>query len=279
MRLRRFTALWLVAAALMGQSAYGTIILILPANGGVVIAADTRAVFLKTVCDGQRKIALPKRRKNVVVLAAGTPSVIHYGDRPPIKPCEYMKSAKRWLDIVNFIARRLDKKDREPLSDSEVREIAEMSLAEVNAFDRAHKKQHPLDYYITSVGFQVDIVGYDAKHKTVLITGFGIYPDSSGKATLLRNTPFYQLSETDNVGFLLLGEKEFARKYVHPPEVQALLNKPRRQVPMASAKTAALNYVLAVEKAAQIFKTEHVDIGGPVDVATITDAGVVIKRY
>jgi hypothetical protein len=279
--MRQLMVLALIAVVLRGQSAFGTLIIILPANSGVVVAADTRQVFRETPCDGLTKIIRPKNRKNTLVLIAGTP-IVFLWDRPPKKPCEYLRRVKPSLDIGATVVRSLDKRARDVLSEDEVRRIAHESFADVSAFDRAQRGHHPLDYYITHTGFQVNIVGYDAKNATVLIGGFGIYVDSAGAPQLRHNTPFYKLSTMDKWGYKLLGEREFAKKYVQAPlEMAAVEGKPVGQATLKNMKSAALKYIIAAEKAASsTMEVEHVDdIGGAVDVATITEKGIQIDRH
>jgi hypothetical protein len=276
--MKRFLVLALVAVVVNRQAALGTLMVIVPANGGVVAAADTRSVFVGTACDGATKIVRPKRRKNTMVLVAGTPTVIGF-DKRPSHPCEYMKSGPRMLDIPHLISMLLDAKKNDLLSETEVNGIAIDSLSEVKAFDQTHRHLHTLDYYIGRVGFQVDIVSYDEKHETVLVGGFAVYVDSTAMPKLLNNTPFYRLSKPDKLGMMVNGERDFASKYIRTPEMIAILGKPIGQVSLTDATSAALQYITDGEKAAETVKEPGVYIGGPIDVATITKAGIQIKRH
>lgn len=275
--MKRLLVLALVAVVLIRQPAFGTLMVVVPANGGFVVAADTRSVFVNTVCEGGTKIVRPKQRKNTVVLVAGTPIVIRF-DKPPSHPCEYERSGPRMLDIPRLISKRLDATKNEVLSDAEVNRIANESFLEVKAFDQLNGKLHPLNYYI-GIGFQVDIVSYDEKHATVLLGGFAVNVDSNGTPELWNNTPFNRLSKADRLGIMVVGDKDFARKYIHTAQMQAILGKPIGQVSLTDATSAALKYVMDGEKFAETEKEEHADIGGPIDVATITKTGVQIKRH
>lgn len=250
---------------------------LVPANGGFVVAADTRSVFFHATCDGVTKIVRPKQRRNTVVLAAGTPIVTRI-DKPPSHPCEYQKLGPRTLDIPRLVSMRLDATKNGVLSEAEVNRIAKDSFLAVKAFDQEHRKLHPLNYYI-GIGFQVDIVSYDEKHATVLIGGFAVNVDSTGTPELWMNTPFYRLSKTDKLGMMVVGERDFASQYVHTAEMQAILGKPIGQVSLTDAVSAALKYIIDGEKAAETVKEALADIGGPIDVATVTSAGVQIKRH
>ena len=211
------------------------------------------------------------------MLAAGTPIVLRF-DKPPSHPCEYMKSGPRMLDIPRLVSMRLDATENDVLSEAEVNRIANDSFSEVKAFEQVNRKLHPLNYYI-GIGFQVDIVSYDKKHATVLIGGFAVRVDSTGTPELLNNTPFYQLSEADKLGIMVVGEQDFAFQYIRTAQIQAILGKPIGQVSLTDATSAALQYIIDGEKSAETMKESHVDIGGPIDIATITGAGIQRKRH
>lgn len=270
--MKRFLVLALVAVVLTRQAAFGTLFVVVPANGGFVVAADTRNVFVNTNCDGVTKIFHPKQRRNTVVLAAGTPFVVQF-DKPPNHPCEYMKSGPRMLDIPRLVSMRLDARKNDVLSKSEVNRIANDSFLKVKAFDRANRKVQPLKYYI-GFGFQVAIVSYDEKHATVLMGAFAVHVDSKGTPELMTNTSFYRGSKADKLEIKLFGEKDFGSKYVRTPDqMEAIRGKPIGQVSLTDATSAALQYIIEAEKPAEP------DIGGPIDVATITRDGVQIKRH
>jgi hypothetical protein len=275
--MKRFLVLALVAVVLNRQAAFGTLMIVVPANGGFVVAADTRIFFLHTACDGVTKIVRPKQRKNTLVLAAGTPIVTRLG-KTPSHPCEYQKSQPRSLDIPRLVSMRLDATKNGALTEAEVNKIAQDSFLAVKAFDQEHRKLHPLNYYL-GIGFQIDIVSYDEKHSTVLIGGFAVNVDSTGKPELWKNTPFYQLSKTDKLGTMTVGEEDFALKYIHTAQLYAIREKPIGQVSLTDAASAALQYITDGEKAAETVKEPGIHIGGPIEVATVTKAGVQLKRH
>jgi hypothetical protein len=275
---KRFLVLTLVAVVFNRQAGFGTLFVVVPANGGFVVAADTRGVFVNTVCDGVRKIVRPKQRRNTVVLAAGTATVFGY-DKPPSHPCEYMKSGPRMLDITRLVSMRLDARKNDVLSDAEVNKIANDSFLEVKAFDRAHRNLYPLNHYI-EIGFQVAIVSYDEKHATVLFGAFAVHVDSKGTPELKTNTPFYRLSKADKLEIKTFGETDFASKYIQAPDqMQAIRGKLIGQVSMTDAASVALKYIIEAEKSAETVNEPQVYIGGPIDVATTTRAGIEIKRH
>jgi hypothetical protein len=274
-RMKRFLVLVLVAV-FNRQAALATLIVSVPANGGFVVAADTRAVFLDTVCDGVRKIVQPQKRRNTVVLAAGTATVFRF-DKTPSHPCEYMKSGPRILDIPHLISMRLDETKNGVLSEAEVNNIANESFSEVKAFDQANRNLHPLNYYM-GIGFQIDIVSYDGNTSTVLIGDFGVKVDSTGTPQLFM-MPFNRLSRADKLAIVITGHKSFARKYVHTAQMQAIFEKTIDQVSLTDATSAALRYIADAEKSVKTAKEPGIYIGGPIDVATITKAGIQIKRH
>jgi hypothetical protein len=258
------------------QSAFGTLIVSVPANGGFVVAADTRAVFVDTICDGGTKIVRPRKRRNTVVLIGGTATILRF-DKPPSDPCEYMKSGPRMLDIPRLISLQLDTTENGVLSEAEVNRIANDSFLKVKAFDRAHRELHTLNHYM-GVGFQVDILSYDEKHATVLVGDFAVKVDSVGTPQLL-DLPFHRFSKADKLAIVVTGARYFAATYIRTVEMKAIVGKPISSVSLTDATCAALKYIVDGEKLAKTLKELNVEIGGPIDVATITSAGITIKRH
>jgi hypothetical protein len=273
---KRSLVLALAAVVFTWQAAFGTLIVSVPANGGFVAAADTRVVFVDTVCDGVRKIVQPTKRRNTVVLVGGTATVVRFG-KTPNHSCEYMKSGPRMLDIPSLISMRLDATENDVLSEAEVNSIANDSFLAVKEFDQVNKKLYPLNHYI-GIGFQVDIVSYDEKQATVLVGDFAVKVDSTGTPQLL-NLPFIRLSTTDKLAFVVTGARHFAKTYIRTAEMQAIVGKPIGQVSLTDATSAALKYIIDGEKLAKTVKEPDIYIGGPIDVATVTKAGIRIKRH
>jgi hypothetical protein len=274
--MKRFLVLALVAVVFNRRAAFGTLIVSVPAKGGIVVAADTRVVFVDTVCDDVRKIVQPARRKNTLVLIGGTATVIRFG-KTPNHSCGYMKSGPRMLDIPRLISMRLDATENDTLSEAEVNSIANDSFLAVKEFGQVNRKLYPLNHYI-GTGFEVDIVSYDEKHETVLVGDFAVAVDPTGTPKLL-NLPFIRWSTTDKLAFVLTGQRGFARKYIRTAQMEAIAGKPIGQVSLKDARAAALQCIIDGENAAETVKEPGIYIGGPIDVATITKAGIRVERH
>jgi hypothetical protein len=265
-------------------SAAGTLVAVVPANGGIIIAADTRTTvpaITQTYCDGRPKLFVPSKRKNIVVFetGAGIQSPPWRVEPPDI--CGYVRETTPILDINTFIVQQLETNRKQVLTQTEMQVIAEQCVSRVVDFARTYS----LKPYFGQNMFRAVIVSYDAKRETGLLGSFVVMLDSSGKPMLgeVQWHEFVKAHRTSD-DVKLFGETEYVDEYVSKlgqsflGPCKALTGKTVSQTSLADAKSAALSIITATEETAKSVPPPH-GIGGPIDVATITKRGTVLERH
>jgi hypothetical protein len=262
----------------------GTIITVIPASGGMVVASDTRTSLTeKLYCDGHAKLIVPRSRKRTVVFY--TNDGLQTKEQPTSDICAYLKSTSPLLDINQFLAQQVDTKKREErLSLGEVQQIAERCRLEVVRFARENGP-NALKQYSGSVMFRAAIVNYDVKDDKGLLGSFAIRVNSVGNPSIADST-YLEFAHTDKAIPENFGETDYVRKNAYDinklsASCVAQLNPPITvsRLTLADAKCAALSLIKAVVQFAKTAPPPGNTIGGRVDVATITKTGVRIEPH
>ena len=294
----QFLGLVLVATFCQGQvPTRGTLVAIVPANRGIIVAADTRQTVpidthlsllgsvTQTYCDGRTKLFVPKLRKRTVVFQTGNGLQLPLFGALPLDICGYLRSTPPILDIANFLVQQVDAKPKQVLTQTEIREIAEHCVAEVMEFARKYEAIHPLNQFLGQDMFRGNIVSYDVKHKTGLLGSFSIRVDSLG-TPVVGEVQWHEFWQADKVikDLFRVGETDYVDQYVlklGQPSLgpyNALSTKIVSQTSLSDATSAALSLITATEETTKSVTPPH-GIGGPIDVATITKTGTVLERH
>jgi hypothetical protein len=264
----------------------GTLVAVVPANGGIVVAADTRTTVAQTDCDGNAKLFVPKLRKNTVVFQTGEGLQLpSFGARQPVDICAYIRSTPPLLDIANFLVQQVDAKPKQVLTETEIQEIAAHCVSKVIEFAHKYESVHPLNRYLGQNMFRAAIVSYDVKHETGLLGSFILLVDSMG-APALGKVEWHEFLKTDKTSDDLnyFGETEYVEQSVYRlgqrflTPYKALFGKTVRHTSLSDATSAALSLITATEEIAKIVKPPS-GIGGPIDVATLTKTGTALERH
>lgn len=280
-----FVLLWNVC---LGQvSTVGTLVAVVPANGGIITAADTRETVAGIYCDGQPKLLVPHKRKNTIVFETGqgTQLPLSKGARLPVDICAYVKSTRPLLDIAEFIVEEVDAKPNVLLTGRETHVIAEHCVSKVTEYAYKYKAISPLKSYLSKDMFRAVIVSYDPKRETGLLGSFVIRVDSSGKP-LLDGEIWHEFLNAEKASDDLqyFGEVKYVDQYVFKlgqkslAPFRTLFTKTVSQTTLSDATSAALSLITASEETAKIVTPPN-GIGGPIDVATITKMGVALERH
>lgn len=276
----------LLATLCQGQvPAGGTLVAVVPANGGIIVAADTRSTVAQTYCDGQAKLFVPRLRKRTVVFQTGQGLQLPLSGALPVDLCRYLRSTSPLLDIANFLVHQLDAKPKQVLTQTETQEIAGHCVSEVIEFAHKNEALHPLNPYLGQDMFRAAIVSYDATRETGLLGSFIIRVDSLGAPVLgeVQWREFLKADKTDD-DVNSYGETEYVGQCVYKLSQQflgpykALSSKTVSQISLSAATSAALSLITAAEETAKSV-TPPYGIGGPIDVATITRKGTVLVRH
>lgn len=290
----------LLAPRSEGQvSADGTLVVTVPAKNGIIVAADTRTTVpiapyqsslgllgvTQKYCDGQAKIFVAKRRKRTVVFQTGSGLQLPLFGVLPLDVCEYLRSTPPILDIADVLMQQIDAKPTQVLTRAEVQEIAEHCVSRVAEFARKYEAVHPLNGYLDQGMFRAAIVSYDVKRETGLLGSFVIRVDSTG-APVLGEVLWRRILKTDRTfdDLSRFGETEYVDQYAIKlgqtflGPYNALSSRTVAQTSLSEAVSAALSLITATEETAKSIPPPS-GIGGPIDVATITNAGTVLVRH
>lgn len=278
-------ALFCLSTLSQGQMpASGTIITVIPANGGIAVASDTRQTYPSNKnCDGIKKLFIPKLRKNTIVFETGAGFQLKAVRPVPSDVCRWVKSAEPSLDISHCLVRGVDAKPSLVLTKGEVEVIGKHCLAEVKTFARTYgpesMKRYRNDYMFTAV-----IVSYDVKRAVGLVGAFYMKVDSEGVPSLKEPIEWHEYSTANKASHLYFGDGDYVDRYVigyHTPNLGpylALNGRTVSQVSVSDAKAAAFSLVKATEETTKRILSPNNSIGGPIDVATITKDGAKIER-
>ena len=97
----------------------GTLIVMVPANAGLVVAADSRTSPVKGIdCDNQVKIFEPARPNHTILTVTGTPTILEPSSKPvPLgRICDYINSTSRILDIRKVVQDFLEESGAETIA-------------------------------------------------------------------------------------------------------------------------------------------------------------------
>jgi hypothetical protein len=268
------------------ESAHGTLVAVIPAHGGVVIAADTRATVLsRPYCDGATKLIIPKKRKQTVIFQ--TNDGLWY---PPIKGkipenvCEAMLKTQPMLDLGHFVSEEVDLRAGLVLTPTEIQRIADDCIQKIAKYNRDHP--HALKEDANNIMFQAVVVFFDIKSESTLVGSFTIVLDTDEKP-FAQQVGIAVLAKTDQVTPRLFGETNYVAQNVVGLNTDSLapfrsvVGPPMRtfsQLSISDAKSAALSIIETTEEVTKTIPL-HNGIGGPIDVFTITKTGTEKERH
>lgn len=262
----------------------GTLVVLVPAGAGIVLAADTRYTLGQTYCDGNAKLFVPKLRKNTIVFDTGAGLLFPLNKaHQVVDPCAYMKSTNPELDIPRFLLNQIDAAPKRILSQTEIEGIGRRCVAAIKTYAEKHQAAHPLDSLIGQHMFRAGIASYDAEHEMGLVGTFTVLVDAHG-TPMLDDVVWRQILKSDKVQVKKFGETEYVERYVISSgqkllsPYNALADKIVSQTSLVDATSAAVSLIAATEETAKMIKPPT-GIGGPIDVATITKMGAVLERH
>jgi hypothetical protein len=279
-RLHLGIALLLLPTPSGGQiSAGGTLVTVVPANGGIIVVADSRTHVRGRDCDNQNKLSVPKLRKNTAVFQTGNGRIFNSFERvKPAEICRYIKSTPPVIDVGRFLVEQVDAKPNQLLTQTELHDIEKHCLSMMTNSAR----KFSLINFRGKGMFRAVIVSYDAKHESELLGTFEINLDSSG-VPLLGEEQWYEFSKTDKISAVVryFGETDFVKQHVLGKQFLepfgGVMNKTVQETSLAEASSAAVSFMTAAEEAAKSQEQPPI-IGGPIDVVTITKKGAVLKH-
>jgi hypothetical protein len=278
---------FLLVSSCQGQvAAGGTIVAVLPANGGVVIAADSRLTLGGNGCDGFQKLLIPPTRKHTVVFTTGYP--LRYKNAVSTTDCEAAMKAPLALDMGKFIEREVEK-GVGPLTKKEVHKIANLSVSRVEEYAK-NSRPHALhgDIGRKDCMFRGGVVNYDVKNETTIVGMFCVSVSPDEKPFIDGDITYERHPKTESTGVQIIGETDYFNANVFS-EKNGLLNpyfalfphnspKVVSDSPIPDARQAVLSVVAATEVMTKTVRAPS-EIGGPIDEVTITSKPTALTRF
>jgi hypothetical protein len=250
--------------------ASATLVVFIPTNSGIVIAADSRHTIAGKFCDGETKIVVSPHSRLAAAAVTGQPEWYDRPALPGTNPCERFSKEVPVFDALRlvrgFLAEHptwIQNQDLSNLRDRCVRELD------------AYFSSHPLAASSAGVGpvFVVLIATFDPKKHVSSICWFTVSVGGSLHKALGSDPTFrtWALSDSETP-VAVAGEKDFYEKYVDIGKGQRfILHKPKATVSETDAgygKSQATDVIRAASRIAAEMQIP-LGIGGPIDVASL----------
>jgi hypothetical protein len=257
----------------------GTLIVVIPATDGLVIASDTRSTTAGAACDGNSKIALPTRPELSFVAASGTSSWIEA--RYPLwahDPCGdlakngivFFDSKKTVVEFIESAGKLISELDLKAVSDRLISEILAVNTKYSGYVQSFAGKQM----------FEIVVGQYDRVQRasTVRIFNLSLSTDLKIKADVVLDRTF---TDNDPASVVMSGQVDDVHAYVLKPGgtyipdswTKLLALKTVGGVTSSRANNVAIDVIAAATKAAEIVPELRHGIGGPIDAYLINNDG------
>lgn len=255
---------------------HATLVLMVPFDHGLIVAADGRQTVNKIYCDGVAKIIQATKPARIVAAVTGNGVVVDY-PRPVADDqiCNYIKSAPRVFDIEAAVQRFLDLSSG-PLKRANLEPLVQLCLGEVIKLDRTLPGF--LARFLGSTMFQVVLAGYDADTGTSVVRTFSgrIEGDGSFVFQFAQDKSYSRESGAD---WLMFGEADYFNAHVLGPEGRPFYDRsiyermkghPVAEIDRDQAIALAQHSIGAAAKTTGIIPAAT-GIGGPIELLAITD--------
>jgi hypothetical protein len=257
----------------------GTLVVLIPTNRGLVIAADSRSTTLGVRCDGNSKISFPRQPSLSVVAATGTSTWI--SARVPLwphDPCgDIAKNGITFLDSKKIAVEYLEQNNK-PVRDIDWQDFARHVTAEILRVADSNP-----EYVRTFAGktmFLIVFGAYDPDEKISYVRAvqFNLTQTLAIEAKLVTDAKFDLSSGPDYPHFgdtlnftenVMLGQgKEFLPVSLSELHAKASI----AEVSNDLAADLAVNLIEAAKKTAASVPSLN-SIGGPVDAYLLSSGG------
>lgn len=200
------------AALLWCAAAHATLVTLVPSNGGLVVAADSRISFLGTQCDGAFKIIQPARPARTVAIITGDSLFVSPPPAGVPDLCHYLETAPRRLNIDTLVRSYLERGADDPTQlafDS----LSAACLREVERFRRAYPEA--LRSFEGRDIFSVVVASYDPASQTSLLRNFVVRIDAGTHRLRVARFSQTAISPHDARGVWIYGETSYVDRHVY----------------------------------------------------------------
>jgi hypothetical protein len=267
-----------VAAPTSLPSVRGTLVVMVPSNAGLVVAADRRTSPEKGIdCDNQVKIFDPTRPSHMVLAVTGTPILLRSSTEPvPLgRICEYINNAGRVLDINKVAMEFLEASRAETMEAVDMRALARQCIEAT----RTGLAQDGIKLHVPRMQemFSVVIGSYDPRSGYSAVRSFVVGLTEELAPVLVRtfdrkagphdHQRYWAFGETDYLNRQVV--RGFGRRYLSPATTRFYTTRrPVRDVSVDSARALAVELIEAAARTAAVVPAPG-GIGGPIDVVLV----------
>lgn len=266
--------IFIALVCLACSAAHATLVAVVPARDGVVVAADSRFTFMGAACDGAFKILKLQKPAHTVAFVTGDSIFV----APPpkgVEPCRYLASAPRLLDLGHVVTAYLDHGGDDPAQISEAG-LEAACTAEVSRFEE--KYPEALQGYRGRELASVVVVSYDRAHAAATIRRFAIFINPRTGNAQTAASGDIAVGAGSARGVWVYGETGYVNRYVYRGEGRLFLDAATvsfldthaltGKVAVEQAESVARNVVRAASREAQITPPPS-GIGGEIRVAVV----------
>ena len=256
----------------------GTLIVMVPSNAGLVVAADSRTRPEKGInCDNQVKIFEPTHPNHMILTVTGTPTILEPSSEPvPLgRICDYINSTTRILDIHKEALEFLEESSAETIAALDMSALVKRCIdATRSALAQGGIKLH---LRRTQDMFSVVIAAYDPQTGSSAARSFVIGLTRQLEPVLAR-TFERKATPDDNQNYWAFGETDYlyrqvvrgiGRRYLSPATTRFYTTRrPVRDVSVEEARALAVDLIAATARTTAVVPAPG-GIGGPIDVVLV----------
>lgn len=253
--------------------ARATLVAVVPARDGLVVAADSRFTFMGAACDGVFKLVTAQSAPHTVASVTGDSIFV----APPpagVEPCRYLQTAPRLLDLSSIVRAYLHR-------GGDASQLSQAGLAAscVEAVRRFQKKYpDALRAYRGREVASVVVAGYDPAHGRSTIGRFAILIDPRTGDAVTAASSNIVVDAGSPRGVWIFGASGYVDRHVYngagrrflDPQTLAFLNEraPIGKVTVEQAQAVARNMIRATSREAEMERPPS-GIGGEMRVVVV----------
>ena len=187
-------------------AAHGTLVIYVPTNNGLIVAADSRASVGPTLhCDDTDKIVPLRKHSRTVVVVGGYDTITMGRGKPPADPCKYRKTHPPTVTFSSLARDFLDAQS----GDIGEKNLRSLETAVLNKLD-ALRAQYPKLKISDPDGGPVltlTLASYDAEAHVPIFGEFSVCGDSSTVGHFfVCHRDWIRIAQTDAASLKRLGD-------------------------------------------------------------------------
>ena len=267
----------IAARAGTAEPQVGTLVVIIPSNSGLVVAADTRHTLLGISCDNDTKIYFPKKPSGTVVTVTGTANFLEVKQPFVSDPCDEIARSPVLLSIPPIVTSYLEEKDT-TAANVQLADLADRCVTAVRRLFMANPAI--IERYVGKNIFHVVIASYDSDRHSSFIRSFTV--DLPTVTQIAANTGIVaQYGLSDQPDFRAFGQGGYlvehvlngvGRQFVDDKYGEFLGKKAVNEIDAGLAAHVARNLIEATAKTTELISIPS-GVGGPIDIFLLGSNG------